>query len=223
MLKARSSSYGRTTLFGFPNKSEKRLVEDLSHALEKCKDVSRPIHTNGELSKRSKSLRSKLANAMTLSVIFQPSAGLYDKVKKDKIVKNPLWDSAPKGAYFKSRKTCQLLTEVAINGVSVEIVSLLKRLSIYIWKMPKRHFIGLCRKIRAKMAQAVKTAASDTKSPEALKHFSMLIKNPSYARELWFTRNQENCRKYGRYSALRTSTDVDLNALALSLCRDRNP
>lgn len=207
VLNARSI-HGRTTAFGLPKANKEVLTENISRVLQQH-NVACAMRSP----QRLKSLRSKLINAMSCDVVYQPSAGLYDKVDKTKFCLNPVWVVAPKGAFYKAKKLCSLATDVVLFGFNPKIVPLLVRLSTYMWEMSKRHFSGLCRKIRAVMARSdlVRTASS----PEATVRLSALTVNPGFTRELWSSRDQENFREIGKESRLRASTCVELNAYAL--------
>jgi hypothetical protein len=167
-----------------------------------------------------KRLRNNLIDAMYLNVATQPVAAVKrhsvpntlreGKHAKQTVVWNPVWDNAPRGALFKAKRFCSLVTAIVLNytGLEQNILPLLKRLSIVIWNMSKRHFLGLCRSIRARMAHDPLRGLILVKRPEALVRTRALTRNPAQCRE-----NRNFVRK-GQHNAgcaaMRLSTKVEL-------------
>jgi hypothetical protein len=140
-----------------------------------------------------KRLRNNLCSAMGVPVVMQPVAAVQKhsqpnalregKHAKQTVVWNPVWDMAPLGAYYKAKKLSSLFTDLALYYTrSSRVAHLLERLSIYVWKMSKRHFNGILRAIRATMWRAFEKAYCPVKSPEALALVRQLTKNPLYKR-----------------------------------------
>jgi len=141
-----------------------------------------------------KRLRNSLISAMSLDVATQPTGAVIrhkvpntlneGKHAKQTVVWNPIWDVAPNGAFLKARKFCSLVTTVVLNyNGSTKVLQKLKRLSIVIWSMSKRHFLGLCRSIRAELAHNPVKGLCLEKSPEARSRTRALNRNPAKNRE----------------------------------------
>lgn len=201
MTKSRTRC-GRTTTFGLLDRPMRMLGEDIRNALKECKRQKRLWQTPRTRSYPLKKLRSNLAHVMSCDVIYQPLTGHYRSVKTEpkKFGNNPVWDKAPAGAYYKARRLCPLLQPIVTHGYDANICHDLTRLSINIWRMPKKHFDGLLRRIRSKIASSNnKRKKLQTKSPEAVEGFVTLTTNPVLRdRVYWFTRNQANRSKNGR-------------------------
>lgn len=179
VLKARLS-VGRTTLFGIPTMPTPQIGENLREHFQKCMRSVRKLEYPTTSVFPLKKLRSQLIHILACDVAFQPSAGLF--VPKGQKVKtftnNPIWDMAPRGAFYKARRLCSLSQPLVTHGwKNPAIVHELVRLSINIWRMPKVAFNGLCRKIQAMLGNPPKVGAF-RKRPDALEHFRMLSKNP---------------------------------------------
>jgi len=170
----------RTCAFGELNIPNKQVEKDLLRALKKAQELSKL-----KCSKNTDSLRRRFAKAMGLDVIFSPR--LIEELTGSKWPKSrlpvhrrwtisPVWRTAPKGAYGKANRLCNLLHLIVDNGFSANILRLLVRMSIHIWKMSQKDFYGLCRKISARIAQASK--ASSRSMPDPLKRSGTLISNP---------------------------------------------
>lgn len=212
-------SGGRTSAFGLINKPKTDLRREIDR-------VARHTRHEVSLTERSvtrvlpvKRLRNNLINAMCLNVATQPTAVIVrhkepntlrrGKHAQQTVVWNPIWDLAPSGAFYKSKRVCSLVTDVIAHGFRAKISHDLERLAINIWRMSKRHFDGLLRTIRAKMAKLVVTS-NFRKSPEALKRFEALIRNPYQpVRGYRFSRNRV-CRHDAEFAAMRLSTKVGL-------------
>jgi hypothetical protein len=222
-----TSRSGRTTAFGEINIPIGVLKKNISHTIgmirhEQC------------LSARSatriyplQKIRSSLIKALCLDVVMQPVAAVQRHTKpntlrdgkhaKQTVVWNPLWDIAPKGAYYKSKKICSLVTHIASRVPPRKIAHLLERLSICIWKVSRRHFDGLLRSIKAIIATSAESEEiCFRKSPETLKRFESLIRNPyRKVRGKRFSRNRI-CRHDDDMAAMRVSTKVDLVRASLA-------
>jgi len=165
-----------------------------------------------------KKLRNTLISSMCIDVACQPAQVdslesfpmRNEKLRRDYEVKlNPIWDVAPKGAFYKSRKICSLITDVircynGTNNISHDLV----RLSINIWNMSKGHFDGLCRRIRRKLRKTI--LVFPRKSPEALKGFEALIRNPYHEVRVYRYSRYWKCRHIAGFSTLRVSRKLEL-------------
>jgi len=210
---------GRTHIFGLPMKSSadirQNIIGVLQHASRKKRKLARPTTEEFPL----KRLRSNLAHAMACDVIFQPVAGVFKKKNKSepaKFTNNPIWDMAPNGAYYKAKKLCSLLQPVVTHGC-MSIVSDLTRLAINIWRMPRKAFDGLLRKIRSKIVSFSKRtppvwgfSKRKDKFPDAVQTLSSLSTNPILMNSVyWFTRNQKKKGETRSIRALLGSTSVE--------------
>lgn len=168
-----------------------------------------------------KSLRNKLIDAMALNTATQPAAAVFRHVEpntlrhgkhaKQTVVWNPLWDSAPRGAFYKARRACSLVTDICLQFTGGDnILHDLERLTINIWRMPKKHFDGLLRTIRAKMARASREAISPVKSPEALLRSRPLTSNPSLKRRVYRFTSKRLCRHNVGFAAQRLTRKIEL-------------
>lgn len=190
VLKARLS-VGRTHIFGLPTRPTPQIGEDLRKHLHRCMREVRKLEYPTTSSFPMKKLRSKLLNIMSCDVAFQPAAGYFrpkgEKVKR--FTNNPIWDMAPRGAFYKARRLCSLLQPIVTHGwKNPAIVRDLVRLSINIWRMPKRAFDGLCRRIRVELGNPPKVEKSNSKRPDALERFRTLSNNPIISdRVYWYT------------------------------------
>lgn len=217
--KARTSS-GRVTTFGLPVRSTVDLRERITNALEQCKCAKHMLARPTVGCKYNlKRLRSNLAHAMSLDVCFQPLTGYFptNGNKEEKTFQNnPLWDSAPQRAYYKTKKFCSLLQPIVTHGYAANIAGDLLRLSINIWRMPLRHFDGLCRRISSKISEHAKR--DSPQKSEAEERFVALSSNPVLRnRVYWFSRNQ--ARRWRRaVASLMRSTSVELVRLAQWRC-----
>lgn len=182
---------GRDSAFGVPMCPPAQIRKDLRNVFTRCaaelRLLARPTTREFPLKK----LRSNLAHALQCDVIFQPvlkTSSYRGKAKN--ISPNPVWDSAPCGAFYKAKRLCSLLQPLVTHGFRANIEHELERLAINIWRMPKRHFDGLLRRIRSKIVLA-------SKSPEAVQGFVTLSTNPilSKDRVFWFTRDQRKGSK----------------------------
>jgi len=214
------TSHGRTMAFGLLDRSTVDVRESIKHALDKCRRQKRRLAKPvvGKTEFPLKRLRSNLAHAMSLDVIFQPTVGFYPEVKRPKLKNfgnNPVWDNAPSGAYYKARRLCSLLQPIVTHGYDANIVPDLVRLSINVWRMSKRHFDGLLHRIAARIAAHAKRAFLPNKSPEAEEGFVALSSNPVLRNRVhWYSRCQIHYLT-GRNVALRLSKKLELVQKAL--------
>jgi len=213
------TAVGRTTAFGLFDRPKRDLVRDLNKALQQCTLEKRKVSNTPYRKFPIKRLRSNLLHAMSCDVVFQPVAGLFDKEKKSRFCSNPVWDVAPNGAYYKAKRLCSLSHGIVMNGSNANIVQDLVRLSINIWTMPKRHFDGLCRRIKAKIACYI-GSNTPVKSPEATERLSALTVNPDSVGERWFARNHDK-RHLGVDAGLRLSKKLECAQEALWLSHKR--
>jgi hypothetical protein len=201
---------GRTSAFGLPMRPLSDIKSDINRCLASAsrqrEKLARP--TTGVYN--LKRLRSNLAHAMLVDVIFQPVLVKPKKASKSKLIDNPIWDLAPKGAYYKAKRLCSLLQPIVTHGSKAPIGQDLVRLAINIWRMSKRHFDGLIRQIRSKI---VKSASR----PEALVRIGALTNNPVLSdRVFWYTRYQQKHPK-GVDAAKLLSTNVEIVRRTLRL------
>jgi len=211
---------GRTSAFGQLRKPLTQLRKELndffrSHRVKRHNSTQSKF---GVLS--SDSLRSRLTHILELDVVYQPAGkyvrgnpGASEKWKrKPHTVMNPIWDCAPKGAYYKTKRFCSLTRLVCQGYVySPKLVRDLERLSINMWSMSKGHYDGLIRRIRAEVARLLR------ESPVAPEPLGRLTGNPlTREREIWCTLHRHCQHKVG-YTAMRLSTRVDLVTQSL-LC-----
>jgi len=138
-----------------------------------------------------KRLRSRLAHAMQLDVLFQPIGWPKSKTGLKYYKPNKIWDVAPKCAYYRARKVRTLLLPVVTAGFRAGIERDLARLAINIWRMHRKCFDGLIRRIYAKIASSAKSDAFK-KSPEATVRWKTLTVNPLFTeRVMWSNFNHK--------------------------------
>lgn len=172
-----------------------------------------------------KTLRSRFLKVTSLEVITQPVGCLsanytdlrpgYKVPAKCTVVRNPLWDSAPRGAYFKAKRLGSLVTDIVTTGGNARLSRKIERLAIKIWQMSKRSFVGLCRSIRAEMAHSPEREKIFRKSPESLVRTGALTRNPSVKRSKKWYNQYQDARRCSRCASLRLSTDVEVVRLSL--------
>lgn len=180
----------RTTTFGLPNgKTTKDITNDVRNALKKCElfklRLAKPNNRKFEFP--LKRLRSDLAKAMCLDVVYcKRSPGYHERYRKT----NPEWGGMQHSEY-KANKVCNMLQPLVTHGFKANVVHDLVRLSINIWRMPKKGFNGLISRILSKIVFS-------SKSPEAELRFVALSSNPVLNhRVYWFARNQSGPRTRG--------------------------
>jgi hypothetical protein len=210
----------RESAFGLPCRSTAQIKGQITDLLAEIRH-QRCLSERSELRVLPvKRLRNSLIHAMSLDVATQPAAAVIREKKvpkkktRQKVVNNPIWDVAPKGAFYKARRFCSLVTDVVIVGGSPNLAGPLTRMAINIWRMSKRHFDGLCKLVRARIA---KSASADKfrKSPETLKRFEALIRNPYvHVRGLRCSRHR-TCQHNAEYAAMRLAKSVALVRLSL--------
>jgi hypothetical protein len=213
-----TTRHSRMSAFGLLNRPKGVLRDSIKSSLEEVKHHWCRAERSALWVVPIKKLRSKLINAMSIDVATQPAQvdkkleytnKKGEKISKTTVVVNPMWVLAPKGAFYKSRRVCSLVTDIVMFGGNSKISHDLERLAIQIWHMSIRHFDGLVRRIRAKMARSA-NADKIRKSPETLKRFEALIRNPSVTRSRkWFSRNR-TCSHKRRYAAMRLSMKVEI-------------
>jgi len=199
--------------FGLLNKTKIQLQKELEHAYRSVRRVTSHSPQGGIGSKNLKRLRSRFSHAMACDVIYQP-VGWYEsdrKIWKD----NPMWDLAPRGAYYKAKRLCSLLNDIVIHADKCRPLHDLERLSINIWTMSRRSFDGLCRRIRSKIYKSIKDLTTtcvveETSRPEATDALGMLTVNPPYGRVMWRTRRRKSGRKSREIDSCLLSTNVDV-------------
>lgn len=172
-----------------------------------------------------KRLRNNLISSLSLQTALEPVGAVIRHEKpntlrdgkhaKQTIVWNPLWDVAPRGAYYKARRACSLVTDICLNYTEdSKILHELERLSIFIWKLPKRHFDGLLRTIRSKMTSALHRAGLK-KNPEALMLSRQLINHPFLTERVHRFTSNRVCRHNAEFAALRLSKNLGNVRLSL--------
>jgi len=225
-------SGGRSSAFGHINRPKVVLRGEINKVFQdlKCETHRAVKSATGYLP--VKRLRNSLISAMQLSTATQPVATVVrhkepntlrrGKHAKQTVVWNPIWDIAPQGAFYKAKRVCSLITDVVMLGSHANISRDVERLAIKIWQMSKRHFDGLVRSIRAKIARSTGVGLFQ-KNPEALKRFEALIRNPYLrVRGKRFSRNRR-CKHNACFDAMRLSTDVGLARESLRCTKCRVP
>lgn len=215
----RGASSTRTSAFGLYNKP----ITVLRTAVRDLLAEVRHHRCNAEKSAHGlmpiKRLRNRLLTAMALNTACQPaqveveyiSTKHGQKTKKKKLDVNPIWLVAPKGAFYKARRVCSLVTDVVTVGGSPSLAHDLERLAIHIWRMSKRHFDGLCRRIRSKIAKSVRGTELIRKSPETVKRFEALMTNPFWKQKVVSRCSRHRtCPHKKGYAAMRLSTKVEI-------------
>jgi len=188
------SKGSRTSAFGMLSIPTDVLVKNIGEVLADIKHERCLAERSASRVFPAKRLRNNLINAMCLNVATQPVGAVKRHLvpntlnegrhAKQTVVWNPIWDIAPPGAFLKSRKFCSLVTTIVLNYTgSGGVLQKLKRLAIVIWQMSKRHFMGLCRSIRASMAHNPLRGLCLVKSPEARARTRALTRNPAQCRE----------------------------------------
>jgi len=215
-----TTSGGRTSAFGLINRPKTELTSGLISAVRRIRHERCQADRSATRVLPVKRLRNDLIKAMFIDVATQPVAAVVRHEKPNTlrrgkhahqtVVWNPIWDVAPQGAFYKSRKVCSLVTDLVTVSYSADVTHLLERLAINIWRMSKRHFNGLLRTIRAKMAKSTVVVDDFRKSPEALKRIEALIRNPyRKVRGKRFSRNRI-CRHDAECAAMRLSFKKEL-------------
>lgn len=198
---------GRTGPFGLYNKPAGCLGENIRKSLSGIlREKNAAQNGCPRRAYPLKRLRNNLVSATSTDVIMQPVAAVvrhtepnvlrHGKHAKQTVVWNPLWISAPPGAYYKAKRLSSLITDICLyyNQFSRDIARKLERLSIIIWNVSKRHFDGLVRSIRSTLWRTFEKVNAPVKSPEALEYLRILTRNPSYGRENRFN-SKRMCRK----------------------------
>jgi len=179
--------------FGSFTGSKTETVDRLKRLRAKCAEahhvrLSPTIRSNKSNTDR---LRHLYAEILQMDVIFQPQKGwlpvkgpsgschgLTCKFRSGncscKGVRsiaflwkdNPVWGHAPPGALRKSHRISNLLHLIVENGHLIDLSHDLMRLAITLWQSSLRNFLRLCRRISARIAEAVRSTANVLKSPE---------------------------------------------------------
>jgi len=218
LLERRTRKAGsRTSAFGLLDKPLESLVRGIDKSLKEIRHeqcLAAGAALKGYPLKR---LRNSLFTAMSLDTALQPIAAIDRKYNPDKkamkntVIPNPIWEKAPSGAYLKARKVCNLVTQICLFYTGkTSLLHDLERLAINIWRMSKRHFMGLLKSIRAKLAQGTNCALK-RKSPEA-RELGKLTRNPLSEQQRVFlhTRCKTSQFKHTGCASKRLSTKVDL-------------
>jgi hypothetical protein len=221
--------HGRhASAFGCFSRPVSDLRSDLLRLREKCRKSAQALQGPFTGKDPSDALRHQYAHAMQLDVIFQPVKGWFPihrdsmsthanwcSVKKRRTSScscreahqafawqgNPVWGHAHPGALTKARRLCSLLNVVVSHGYLCDLSHDLERIAKMIWHLSVKDFIGLCRRISARIAQFVsKNKLLFQKSPEPLVRFATLTKNPAcISRVCWLRTSRAARKKGGRY------------------------
>jgi hypothetical protein len=209
--------------FGDLLKSPTQLRNELEACFKHARLVASRTNDRSIGSKNRKRLRSRIAHAMALDVVYQP-VGWVRKDGKGQGTwsRNPIWDLAPKGAYYKSKRFCSLLNDLAVYGRFARLSHDLMRLSMYIWTMSQSSFDGLCRRIRSKIFRAVRSSSTsvveDNLRPESTEGLGPLTVNPPYGRvDLRTRRKYMGCKTHEARS-LWLSVKLDTVRIAHRQC-----
>jgi len=125
-------------------------------------------------------LRPKLAHAMRLDVVMHqrvrevPHESLTFKYWDS----NPVWKVATRRDYYKAHKICGLFNEIIRYGFASGIVRELCRLASQFWRLSRKDFDGLCRRVISKISRSLRERRN---SPETLERFAALSSNPIFA------------------------------------------
>jgi len=210
--KARNK-YGRlNSAFGPPAQNLSVLGEEIDNYMKTCKSrILDPKRLDPQkCAKLTNRLQKRFLRVMRCEVVFQPVAGY--SLHEERLLKasNPVWDKAPKGAYYKARRLANLSRFVMRFGYLVpNLTHDLVRLSINIWSMSIRHFDGLCRRIMAKIAIKSRT------SPEDAERFGALTANHRQSpREFWSNRDQCFRKSFRKNAHLWASQNIATAKLA---------
>lgn len=214
---------GRTSAFGLLNRPLSNVRKDIANLLGEIRSEREKANRSPLRGIPLNKLRNKFFNALCIDVATQPlevvsKTTISDGDKRPlrklrEVIRNPVWEVAPYDAFYRSKKVCSLATDVALFGSKANISHCLERLSIHIWTMPRRHFLGLIRKIRSIVFQTRKLV-SPGKAPEALEGFEALTRKPSSTRDHRYARYRK-CRHIDGFSRLRVSMDIDLVTMSL--------
>jgi hypothetical protein len=179
------SHFSRVSAFGLINRPVASVGENVRNALERARTEVRramgPYNREFPIDR----LRRRLAHAMCLDVIFSPRLTKEWESSKwpnsrlpmyYRWEKTPVWKLAPRGALEKSRRISSLLHLIVTDGYKANIAHDLVRLAINIWRMPMRHFVGLCRLITMKIVKA--SRASYDQSPDPVLRLGTLSTSP---------------------------------------------
>jgi hypothetical protein len=178
-------------------------------------------------------LRNNLIKASCLEVITQPAGckvGSYTDLRGvetpqwiKKVIRNPIWDRAPDGAFYKSRKICGLVTEMVTRELSSRTVHLFERLVINIWRISKFNFDALVRAIRAEMAHSTELEYFQKTSPEALERSEALTSNPLPKKSRKRRTPRRHCRHDPDNLAMRVSKNFELVIRSLYCTKCKGP
>jgi hypothetical protein len=152
--------------------------------------------------------RNNLIHAMSLDVATQPLVAKGTKYPES----TPVWKVAPRGAYYKAKRYCSLVTDVTmfLSRNRTKVSKTLTRMSLYIWSLSKKEFDGMCRRVRSLLTYPAKLDCPN-KSPEASERFGPLTENPSRKGSVQrLTRRRPCHHKSGGYTAARFSHKVGL-------------
>jgi len=196
--------------FGPPKRSISKIREDLARAFSKARYASNMRKTGGKGSLSLKQLRNCFADALSLNIIFQPVVVACSQNTKSGLKDNPVWDHAPRGAFYKAKRLSSLLTLLALHGDRANIEHDLVRLSTQVWNLHRRCFDGLLRRIRARVICADTRSVSNPKRPEATERLNANSKSVYFGRVKWCTKHHKyRLLKPGMIS-MRSSNSVGL-------------
>jgi len=143
----------RTSAWGLLGRPESEVGENLRSFLKETKLKSLSLASPTSKGKFPLDrLRRRLAHILCMDVVFSP------RLKEEYInsywpnsrlptrkswVKTDVFKCAPPGALQKCNRICSLLSTIVTDGWKANIVHLLVRLSINIWRMSLRDFYGV--------------------------------------------------------------------------------
>lgn len=200
--------------FGSFQGSKTGLHETLDRLRERCRLTSarRAKPSVGpSLGKEIDRLRHLYAHAMQIDVIFKPLKGWCPvrdqeggihlptcvdrrfscncRKKKAPVYlwqNNPVWGHAPPGAKRKCNRLASLLHVIVENGHLLDLRHDLTRLATIVWQSSMKNFLRLCRRITARIAEAVRSTTFVLKSPEPNAPSGGLTFNPAISCAIWY-------------------------------------
>jgi hypothetical protein len=181
----------------------------------------------------AKKLRESFIKITSLEVITQPvgckvrnytdKCGLKPPKYCGKTVNNPIWDRAPRGAYYKAKRLGTLANDIAYVGGNSKLAHLIERLAINVWQLSRKDFDGLCRSIRARIAHSVASEKSFRKSPEVLKRMGPLISKPRPSRVRKCDTQSQYVQGCLNCAYLRLSRKLEVRRIALECTKCTGP
>jgi hypothetical protein len=197
--------------FGSFTRSKEDVQGRLRSLREKCRKAHLGRGPNVGSYPNLDKLRHLYADALQLSVVFQPLKGwmpvktrdgkghLENCLQRSHQVcscrqtraiaflwkDNPIWGHAPPGAIRKRTRFCSLLNLIVENGHFVDLSHDLVRLAKIFWSSSMKNFLALCRRIVVRITTANESFARILKSPEPKPASERLGFNPALCRVDW--------------------------------------